>query len=57
MEREQKINDIMGLIGSSAMKYDVLVVAAMANLNISNRTAKEYISVALYKLKIKKEDL
>lgn len=37
--------------------YNEFVVATMSNLNVSRRTAIEYLEVVLFRLGIKKEEL
>ena len=59
MEREQCINRIVDSIqrAEKPISYKDILMAACANLNISMRTAKEYIEVALYKCKMTREEL
>lgn len=53
--REKQIEQIMASIKKSSVKPDFKkwTIATMANLNLSRRTAREYVEVAFYKLKLK----
>ncbi len=53
-KRENQINAIMASIDKSKNKdFKKWILATMANLNLSRRTAREYVEVAFYKLKLK----
>jgi len=53
--REKQIGQIMASINKSEEdpNFKQWVLATMANLNLSRRTAREYVEVAFYKLKLK----
>ena len=57
-----KINQIKNIIKAAKEKelkidYHKLVIEIMSKLCVSNRTAQEYLQIALYELNINKEDL
>ncbi len=53
-KREIQIKQIMESIEKSSNKdFKQWTIATMANLNLSRRTAREYVEVAFYKLKLK----
>jgi len=61
-ERANKISDLRNSIKKALDKKKTItcrdiLLSARANLNISDRTAKEYLEVALFQLGLKKEDL
>ena len=61
-EREGKIRRIMSIIkrvldNDQRLKYKPFFLHLKSILFISDRTAKEYVEIALYKLKLKKEDI
>ncbi len=52
--RERQIGAITASINKSKNKdFKKWVIATMANINLSRRTAREYVEVAFYKLKLK----
>ena len=59
MRREERLNNIKQIIDSIAKAKEEgkeisekdIIMATMANLGISKRTAKEYVDVAIFKLK------
>ena len=57
MIRTEKIEQIKKSIKKARTKgeisYDDILLATMSNLNLSRRTAREYIDVALFALKLK----
>ena len=60
--RRNKIDMIMKSITDAReqgkeINYKGIVYATMANLNLSDRTAKEYVNLALYQLNLDRKDL
>ena len=53
--RERQVNQIVESIKSSSAEPDFKkwIIATMANLNLSRRTAREYVEVAFFKLGLK----
>ena len=55
-KRAVQIEQIMASIVKAKKKksidFESAVLATMANLNLSRRTAREYVNIALFKLKI-----
>jgi hypothetical protein len=56
-EREQKIELIMDRICNSTFDYESIILWCMSTFLITDRTAKEYTKVALFRLKMTIEDL
>ena len=61
-QRESKIRSITDSLFKAMSEgrgvlYEEILSASMSNLHISRRTAAEYLEVALFRLKMRKEDL
>ncbi len=65
MLREQRLRRILSiqtsiekpLYADKKINYQELIIASASNLGISMRTSKEYVDMALFNLKLTKEDL